>query len=25
MKGSKDLDLGLVSTENFREILWPSG
>jgi len=25
IKGSKDSDLSLVSNENFREILWPSG
>jgi len=24
IKGSKDLDLSLVSNENFRKILWPS-
>jgi len=25
IKGSKDLDLSLVSNENFSETLWPSG
>jgi len=25
IKGSKDLDSSLVSNENFRETLWPSG
>jgi len=25
IKGLKDLDLSLVSNENFSEILWPSG
>jgi len=25
IKGSKDLDSSLVSTENFSETLWPSG
>jgi len=25
IKGSKDLDSSLVSSENFSEILWPSG
>jgi len=25
IKGSKDLDLSLVSNENFTKTLWPSG